>query len=284
MASETESSDRPAVPADQGLFGPGSVTWRIMSEPVMWIAGLRALYLQALHPDVMQGTWQNTSLADRTQAWGRFTRTTQFVRVRTFGSTEQVERAGRRLRKIHSSLTGVDDQGRVFRLDEPELLLWVHCGEISSYAEIARRSGVPVSRAELDRFVAEQVRSAEVVGLDPAIVPASLAELDGYYARVRPGLRATPEARLALRGSFTPQLPAELMALRLVLPPLNTLAFASLPRWARRLYGTPASALTDAATGLALRAAYESTARIPRRVLFFPARVAVAARRRRAAA
>ena len=66
--------------------------------------------------------------------------------------------------------------------------------------------------------------------------------------------------------------------------PLNTLAFASLPRWARRLYGTPASALTDAATGLALRAAYESTARIPRRVLFFPARVAVAARRRRAAA
>jgi uncharacterized protein (DUF2236 family) len=280
MTSETGP---PATPArDDGLFGPGSVTWRIMGEPVMWIAGLRALYLQALHPDVMQGTWQNTSLADRSQAWGRFTRTTQFVRVRTFGSTEQVERAGRRLRKIHSSLTGVDDQGRVFRLDEPELLLWVHCGEISSYAEIARRSGVPVSRAELDRFVAEQVRSAEVVGLDPAIVPASLAALDDYYARVRPGLRATPEARLALRGSFTPRLPPDLLALHLVLPPLNTLAFASLPRWARRLYGTPASALTDVATGLALRAARESTARIPRQVLFFPVRAA--ARRRRPAA
>src|SRR3984957_16102081 len=212
MTSETGPSAAPAVPGDAGLFGPGSVTWRVMGEPVMWIAGLRALYLQALHPDVMQGTWQNTSLADRSQAWGRFTRTTEFVRVRTFGSTEEVERAGRRLRKIHSSLTGVDDQGRVFRLDEPELLLWVHCGEISSYAEIARRSGVPVSRAELDQFVAEQVRSAEVVGLDPAAVPASMAALDDYYARVRPALRATPEARLALRGSFTPQLPSELMA------------------------------------------------------------------------
>jgi uncharacterized protein (DUF2236 family) len=253
---------------DDGLFGPGSVTWRIMAEPVMWIAGLRALYLQALHPDVMLGTWQNTSLADRSQAWGRFTRTTQFVR----------------LRKIHSSLTGVDDQGRVFRLDEPELLLWVHCGEISSYAEIARRSGVPVSASDLDRFVGEQVRSAEVVGLDPAIVPASLAELDDYYATVRPVLRATPEARLALRSSFTPRLPAELTALHLVVPPLNTLAFASLPRWARRLYGTPASAVTDAATSLALRAAYESTARIPRQVLFFPVRAAVAVRRRRAVA
>jgi uncharacterized protein (DUF2236 family) len=267
---------------DHGLFGPGSVTWRVMAEPVMWIAGLRALYLQALHPDVMLGTWQNTALADPAEAWGRFIRTTQFVRIRTFGTTEQALRAGRRLRKVHASLTGVDPAGRRFRLDEPELLLWVHCGEISSYAEIARRSGVRVSRAELDQFVAEQVASAELVGLDPAIVPASLAALDDYYARARPGLRATPEARRALLRSFAPQLPAELRALHLVLPPLNTLAFASLPRWARRLYGTPASPLTDAATGLALRAAYESTARIPRQVLFLPARLA--ARRRRPAA
>src|SRR6202035_2104556 len=121
-------------------------------------------------------TWQNTSLADRSQAWGRFTRTTEFVRVRTFGSTAQVERAGRRLRKIHSSLTGVDEQGREFRLDEPDLLLWVHCGEIASYADIARRSGVPVCAAELDVFVDEQRRSAAVVGLDPGAVPASMAD------------------------------------------------------------------------------------------------------------
>jgi uncharacterized protein (DUF2236 family) len=280
--ADGDQADGDQADGDQGLFGPGSVTWRIMPEPVMMIAGLRALYLQALHPDVMQGTWQNTALADPSQAWGRFTRTTEFVRVRTFGSTEQAERAGRRLRKIHSSLTGVDGQGREFRLDEPELLLWVHCGEISSYAEIARRSGLPVSPAQLDQFVAEQVASAELVGLDPAIVPASMAALDDYYARVRPVLRVTPEARTALLRSFTPQLPAQLRALHLVLPPLSTLALASLPRWARRLYGSPASPLTDAATTLALRAAYESTARIPRQVLFFPARLA--ARRRRPAA
>jgi len=54
-----------AEPArDSGLFGPSSVTWRIMSEPVMWVAGLRALYLQALNPRVMKGTWQNSSFAD----------------------------------------------------------------------------------------------------------------------------------------------------------------------------------------------------------------------------
>ncbi|HTA02614.1 MAG TPA: oxygenase MpaB family protein, partial [Streptosporangiaceae bacterium] len=245
-------TDRPgqADPRDSGLFGPGSVTWRVLSEPVMWIAGLRAMYLQALHPRVMLGTWQNTAFAKPDEAWGRFTRTVEFVRVRTYGSTAEVERLGARLRKVHASLRGVDDDGQEFRLDEPELLLWVHCGEIGSYAEIARRSGVHVTPAELDAFVDEQRRSAAVVGLDPALAPASMAELDEYYEQMRPRLRASAEARHALRLSFTPRLPPALTPLRLIVPPLNVLGYASMPRWARRMYGTPAIGLTDAAITL----------------------------------
>jgi uncharacterized protein (DUF2236 family) len=258
-------TDRPgrADPQDSGLFGPGSVTWRVLSEPVMWVAGLRAMYLQALHPRVMKGTWQNTAFAKPDQAWGRFTRTVEFVRVRTYGTTAEVERLGARLRKVHASLRGVDGDGQEFRLDEPELLLWVHCAEIGSYAEIARRSGVHVTPAELDAFVDEQRRSAAVVGLDPATVPASMAELHGYYEQMRPRLSACAEARHALRLSFTPKLPPGLLALRLLVPPMNVLAYASMPRWARRMYGTPAIGLTDAAVSLALRAAFESTTRIP---------------------
>jgi uncharacterized protein (DUF2236 family) len=252
---------------DQGLFGPGSVTWRVSSEPVMWIAGVRAMYLQALHPRVMLGTWQNTAFARPDEAWGRFTRTVEYIRIRTYGTTAEVRRAGARLRKVHASLTGTDADGTSFRLDDPELLLWVHCGEIGSYAEIARRSGVHVTAAELDTFVAEQRRSAEVVGLSPAIVPASMAELAAYYERMRPRLRASAEARHALRLSFTPRLPVALRSLKLIVPPVNVLAYASLPRWARRLYGTPAIGLTDAAVTLALRAAFESTTRIPPQVL-----------------
>jgi uncharacterized protein (DUF2236 family) len=262
-------TDRPgqADPRDSGLFGPGSVTWRVLSEPVMWIAGLRAMYLQALHPRVMLGTWQNTAFAKPDEAWGRFTRTVEFVRVRTYGSTAEVERLGARLRKVHASLRGVDDDGQEFRLDEPELLLWVHCGEIGSYAEIARRSGVHVTPAELDTFVDEQRRSAAVVGLDPALAPASMAELDEYYEQMRPRLRVSAEARHALRLSFAPRLPPALMPLRLIVPPLNVLGYASMPRWARRMYGTPAIGLTDAAITLALRAAFESTTRLPPHLL-----------------
>lgn len=262
MTARIDQADR----RDRGLFGPGSVTWRVLSEPVMWIAGVRAMYMQALHPRVMKGTWQNTALAKPDEAWGRFTRTVEFVRVRTYGTTAEVERAGARLRKIHSSLRGVDGEGRVFRLDEPELLLWVHCGEVGSYAEIARRSGVHVTSAELDAFIDEQRRSAAVVGLDPACVPASMAELDEYYLMMRPKLGACAEARHALRLSFTPKLPPTLLPLRLLVPPLNVLGYASLPKWARRMYGTPAIGLTDAAVTLTLRAAFESSTRLPPQV------------------
>src|SRR5262245_28864562 len=52
MTTVAQSQPRgtpPRIPpqrrADAGLFGPGSVTWRVLGEPIMWVAGLRAMYL-----------------------------------------------------------------------------------------------------------------------------------------------------------------------------------------------------------------------------------------------
>jgi len=260
---------------DHGLFGPASMSWRIMGEPVIWVAGFRAMYLQALHPRVIRGTWQNTSFARPGETWGRFVRTTEFVTVRTYGTTTQVSRAGQRVRKIHATLTGTDADGSTFRLDEPELLLWVHCAEISSYAEVARRSGMRLSARDLDEFVDEQRRSAAVVGLDPAAVPASMAELDAYYDDMRPRVYACREAWQVLLRSFNPEVPLLLTGLKLAVPPLSTLAFASLPRWARKMYGVPGSPVTDpvidVAATAALRLARQSTTHIPRELLYLPA-------------
>lgn len=225
----------------------------------MWIAGVRALYLQALHPRTMRAVWQHGVFTDPAQAWERFLRTTRFVQVRHYGSTTEVADAGARVRKIHATLSAVDENGTRFRLDEPELLLWVHCGEIGSYVDVARRSGVPVSAADLDAFVDEQRASAAVVGLDPASVPGTVAELDAYFLAMRPRLRACPEAKQALRQSFVPALPPELRALKLALPPVNALGFGTLPRWARRRYGLPGSPTTDVTATAALRALRHAT-------------------------
>ena len=98
---------------DDGLFGPGSVTWRIMSSRIMWVAVLRALYLQALHPRVIRGTLQNaTTITEPADAWARLRRTRTFIETRTFGTTAEAERAGRRVRTIQQALTGTDPDGK----------------------------------------------------------------------------------------------------------------------------------------------------------------------------
>src|SRR6266568_5284004 len=209
---------------DEGLFGPGSVTWRIMNSRIIWVAALRALYLQSLHPRVIRGTLQNApGITQSVDGWARLRRTRKFIETRTFGTTAEAEHAGRRVRKIHQALTGTDPDGTRYRLDEPELLLWVHCGEVASCADIARRSRLPFSAADLDAFVAEQRTSAELIGIDRSAAPASMAQLGAYYEEVRPGLYACDEARQALRLTFHPPVPDGSRGLKLGLPPVAVL-------------------------------------------------------------
>jgi uncharacterized protein (DUF2236 family) len=130
---------------------------------------------------------------------------------------------------------------------------------------------MPLAGADLDEFIDEQRRSAAVIGLDPRDVPRSMAEMERYFRRMRPYLGACPEARQALRRSLAPDLPRRLAGLRVAVPPFAALAFASLPRWARRLYGMPGSPLTDLGTTLALQALYRATTRLPGRLQRLPA-------------
>ncbi|MDG9711212.1 oxygenase MpaB family protein [Streptomyces sp. DH10] len=250
--------------ADPGLFGPGSVTWQTHGDPMMWIAGIRALYLQALHPRAVRGVMQNSDF--RRDAWGRLMRTANFVGTTTYGTTEAAERAGARVRKIHSMLTATDpDTGERYGVDEPGLLLWVHCAEIDSYLDVLRRSGFRLTDAEADRYVAEHRQSARLVGLDPGTVPADRAGLAAYFEKVRPELAAGPEAREVDDFLLRPPTHPVLVPLREVLwRRVAQLAYASLPPYAHELYGRPAPAPATVTrqlrlTGLLLR-------RVPARV------------------
>lgn len=249
---------------DFGLFGPGSVTWRVMAEPVQMVGGFRALILQALHPPSMWGTAQNSELMDPRMAWARLGRTVEFVRVRTYGTHDEVERVGRRVRNLHSRLTGLNlDTGETFPVDAPENLLWVHMGEVDSYLDIALRAGIPLSRADADAFVDEQRRAGAVVGLDPADIPASVAEMRDYYADMRTRIYACQEAKEGLRRLFNPAVPRQWLPLKLAAPGIATLVVATLPRWARRMYGLPATPLEDIWATAWLKALHRGTRVVP---------------------
>ncbi|MEU7701713.1 oxygenase MpaB family protein [Streptomyces sp. NPDC039028] len=215
--------------ADPGLFGPRSVTWQVHSDPVMWIAGVRALWLQALHPVAVRGVMINSSF--RTDPWGRLMRTADFVGTLSYGTAEAAEAAGARVRRIHRRL-GVDD---------PELLLWVHCAETDSYLSVARRSGIPLTDAQADRYVDEHRTAARLVGLDPAAVPGSTAALAAYFDGTRPRLAAAEDARTVEDFLRRPPVKPVLVPAREVIwRRVAALAYDTLPPYAHELYGRPA--------------------------------------------
>jgi uncharacterized protein (DUF2236 family) len=143
-------------------------------------------------------------------------------------------------------------------------------GEVDSYLDVARRAGLRLSREDADRFVDEQRRAAAVVGLDPAEVPASVAEMQDYYERMRPQIWACKEAREGLRRLFNPSVPSKMLPLKLAAPALATLTVATLPRWARRMYGLPGLPTSDLAATLTLKGLYRTTRLIPANYRYSP--------------
>jgi uncharacterized protein (DUF2236 family) len=249
---------------DLGLFGPGSVTWRLHDEPVLWLAGLRSLFLQALHPRAMAAVAQNSNY--REDPWGRLIRTSTYIGAVVFGTTAQAEAAGRRIRRVHARLRAADPRtGEEFRADDPHLLRWVHVAEVESFLSTARRAGVRLSVAEADTYYTEQRRAAALVGLDPSTVPGTVAEVAAYYEAVRPELAITREAAQALVFLAVPPLPLGLglTPARLAYGGLVTTAFALLPGWARRMYGLPGLAITDLTASLSIRALRTAMSAIP---------------------
>jgi uncharacterized protein (DUF2236 family) len=250
---------------DPGLFGPDSITWRVHADPILWIAGLRALLLQAVHPAAMAGVLRHSDF--RADPWGRLFRTADYVGVVTFGSTAEVDAIGARVRGIHDKVRGVDaDTGVRYRANDPALLRWVHCCEVESFVTTYRRAGGRLTQAEVDGYYAEQARAAAVVGLTADEVPTSAAEMASYFSGMRPQLAVDARTRRLAGYVLAPPMPRRI---RWTTPARPAWAMAAgvaaglLPGWARRLYGLPPLPLGLPA-GAGVRALRAATALAPR--------------------
>jgi hypothetical protein len=237
-----------------GLFAPSSITWKIHSDPAMLIGGIRALFQQALHPQAMAGVAEHSNF--REDAWGRLQRTGDYVSTLTFGTPAQANQLSARVRKIHSQLG----------LDDPKLLLWVHMAMVDSFLDVAVRSGLTLSDAERDQYVAEMMVFAQAVGIAESNVPKNIAEMKNYFIDISPELSASDDAKRAALFLTIPPLPT---AVRFATPAapawaaVAALAGASLPNWARALYGWPTLPGQGIATDVAMTALRKSLLVLP---------------------
>lgn len=235
--------DRVSSP-DLGYFGPDSMTWRIHGEPVAMIGGLRALLLQALHPEAMQVLYKASNFQD--DPWARLQSTVAYIGVLSFAPTNEVDTAAARVRTVHKAL-GVTD---------PEQLSWVHLCLVDSFLTAARASGLRLSKADTDRYVEEQTVAARLVAVPDELVPHSGEDVRAMIEALRPKLRGTREAREAARFVVAPPLPIRLqyrLPARAGWTTVSSLAVGLLPGWARRMYRLPPAPGASLVTAAGLR-------------------------------
>jgi uncharacterized protein (DUF2236 family) len=216
--------------SDLGYFGPGSATWRIHGEPISMVGGLRALLLQALHPDAMRLLYEKSNFQD--DPWQRLHQTVGYIATVSFAPRAEVDAAARRVRDVHGRL-GVDS---------PEQLRWVHACLVDSFLAAASAAGLPIDATERDRYVAEQAVAAELVGVPADLIPHTTAQLAEVFHDLRPSLAATPQARAAARVVIAPPLPVSrtwAVPARIGWTTVSSLAVGLLPPWARRMYRLP---------------------------------------------
>jgi uncharacterized protein (DUF2236 family) len=226
----------PERPRDDGLFGPRSAVWRLHRDRSFPVAGIRSLMLQALHPLAMAGVAQHSGW--RSDPIGRIAATSEYVLTVTYGERAAAEAAAARVRAVHVHVRGVDDvTGLPYSAEDPALLLWVHAALVDSILQVAERYGRRLQPGDPDRYVAEMVPFAVIVGVPVEQVPKSVAELAGYLASVEL-VRATPAARDAIATVLDP--PDLDRDLRETWRDLGQVAIGTLPDWARSLYGFPA--------------------------------------------
>jgi uncharacterized protein (DUF2236 family) len=232
-------------PGDPGLFGPGSVTWRVHADPSMMIGGLSALMLQTLHPLAIAGVEDHSNYRD--DPLGRLGRTGSFVTGTTYGSTETAERLIKLVRGIHRKVRGTAPDGRPYSADDPELLTWVHVTEVSSFLRAHQRfTPFPVRGEQADRYFHETATIAERLGADD--VPRSRVAVRAYLRDIRPQLEAGDQARDTMAFLTSPLRgnPAVTAAHRVVVQA----ALGLLPAWARDMLGVSHPGLAGSALAL----------------------------------
>lgn len=227
--------------ADWGLFGPESVAWRIHSHPVIVVGGFRALMIQSLHPLAMAGIAQYSDF--RTDPLKRFRRTAQYIHHVVFSDTRSAQDMAAMVRGVHEKVRGIDPvTGREFYANDPDTLLWVHCVEAHSFLEAYRTFVGGLTEEDQDRYLAEYVAAAELIGVPREMVPSSRAEYREYFASMLPSLCTSQTAAETIQFVARPNLrlvPAKEWPFAINLKWAGHASVTLMPRSLRRMAGLP---------------------------------------------
>lgn len=172
-----------------GVFGPGSMVWRIDREVAIFLAAGRALLLQLAHPWVAAAIAQHShGLSDPI---GRFQRTFAMVFTMVFGTTDEAIAAACRLHRRHAAITGVLGEkvgafaaGSTYRANDVTALRWVFATLADSALVAFELVNPPLSLREREHYYAEYRRFAGFFGIPQNALPQSWPAFVDYFEQM----------------------------------------------------------------------------------------------------
>lgn len=223
---------------DTGLFGPGSLTWRVNREGALLLGGGRALLLQVAHPLVAAGVAEHSNY--REDPFGRLYRTLDTVTTIVFGSTPQAEEAAARLHRVHTRVKGEAHDGTRYVATDPELIMWVHATLVDTSLLVYETYIGPLTLEERERYYQEQKILGEQYGVPRDQQPATYREFSEYFDEVVHGgtLQVTDDLRDVAAATLKPRLPVPVVG-RPAIEYFNLVTTALLPAWLREELGLP---------------------------------------------
>jgi uncharacterized protein (DUF2236 family) len=264
---------------DVGLFGPGSVTWRVNREQALLLGGGCALLEQLAHPLVAAGVSDHSDFRD--DPLKRLRRTLDATLSIVFGTTDDAHRAAAGIRAVHSRVQGTlpQDTGRfsagtAYSAEEPSLLAWVNATLFDTSIRTYELLFAPLSKTDLERYYGESCQVARTLGVPDAELPPTIDGFREWWSEMLRGddVAIGQQGRELARAVLTPKLR---FVPRPAFAPLTLFTLGLLPEPVRARYGfrwSPTKERAFRASAAAVRATVKG---LPSRVRLFPqARVA----------
>ena len=184
--------------ADDGYYGPDSISWRVFSDPGSMLGARNAVFLQMLDPGLMTH-FERVSVTSESaeEMAARFDRTSAYLRDSIFADKAHADAAAAHVDMLHERASWTNPEtGEVVSAKQPEWQRWTWWTYIWSAVRGYQEFGPGMTTAEADQLVVESRRGAEMLHV-PGPFFETFAEVDEYIRAELPTKALTIFAALA---------------------------------------------------------------------------------------
>ena len=214
------------------LFGPGSVTWDVLRQPIYLVGGMRALLLQIAEPKIAAGVAEHSDVVN--ELFPRLQHTIDLMVIVGLGEPDEAQTALHRVHRAHLGVHGTLADGAPYHAHDPELKLWVLATLIDTVLVVEERYLGEFDEEARCRYYQESRQVARLFGIPETLIPPDLDSFRAYMSQRLAGLEISDTARQLCNYVVRPRfrfVPSFLFA------PLRPVAADLLPPRLRAAYG-----------------------------------------------